>query len=165
MDGNARRAILAASLVLCALAVTRPTQTDATAGSSRHASVCIYDHLSLRSAPGVCRPRARAYPPTVVGAVPHAIYDASLTFGIPYAILLGIAECESGLNSRAAYSGHYGLYQFLPATFRAGATGLRKETGIGARSYWNALDAAYVAGYMFVTGKSALWSCETATSG
>jgi hypothetical protein len=83
-----------------------------------------------------------------------------MTFGIPYQVLLKIARCESGLNPYAAYRGHYGLYQFLPETFYRGARELRTQTGVMAHSYWNALDASYVAGFLFATGQSRRWACE-----
>ena len=79
--------------------------------------------------------------------------------GVPYPILLRIARCESGLNPRASYSGHYGLFQFLPDTFRGGAQGMRTETGIAAHSYWNPADSSYVAGYLFAIGKAPSWGC------
>jgi soluble lytic murein transglycosylase-like protein len=95
----------------------------------------------------------------VRNGVQRAIYDASLTFGMPYGVLYKIARCESNLNPNAAYAGHYGLFQFLPQTFSSGSGGMRSETGITANSYWNALDASYVAGYLFVRGKATAWSC------
>jgi hypothetical protein len=118
----------------------------------------------MRTAPGECRPRARSYPRSITGSVKRAVYDGALTFGIPYKIMLKLAECESNLKPRAASGGHFGLYQFLPQTFAAGAAGLKKDTGIEVHSYWNALDASYVAGYLFATGLSGDWSCEPAVS-
>jgi hypothetical protein len=114
----------------------------------------------LRTAPGKCRPRAKAYPKSVAGKVRRAIYDGALTFGIPYHVLLRIAQCESGLNPRASGYGYYGLFQFAPDTFREGAKQLRHATGIRARSYWSPLDASYVAGYLFAVGEAPSWSCE-----
>jgi hypothetical protein len=123
-------------------------------------SACIFDHMMLRSPTKVCRPQAKAYPSTVKGAVQRSIYDSSLTFGIPFAVLLNIAQCESALNPRAKNGGHYGLFQFVPTTFREAASRLQITTGVAAKSYWNPLDSAYVAGYMFATGDAKRWSCE-----
>jgi hypothetical protein len=95
----------------------------------------------------------------VKGSVKRSIYDGALTFGIPYSILLDVARCESNLDPHADDGQHMGLFQFLPATFTHGAKALRGQTGIRAKSYWNPLDAAYVAGYLFVTGNAQAWSC------
>jgi hypothetical protein len=164
MEGIARRVILvlaALTALSAALTVSRPV----TEARQSHSTACVFDHLSLRTARGTCRPRARSYPPNVRGSVKRAVYDASLTFGMPYSVLLAIARCESDLNPHAAYEGHYGLYQFLPQTFSRAAGELRADTGITAHSYWNPLDAGYVAGFMFVTGKALSWSCETIPGG
>jgi len=114
----------------------------------------------LRTESGVCRPTAVRYPRRVRGAIRRAVYDGALTFGIPYGVLLKIAKCESSLNPRAAHARHFGLFQFLPQTFAQGARLLAHDTGITARSYWNARDFSYVAGYLFATGRSPAWSCE-----
>lgn len=127
---------------------------------SGESTPCIFDHMTLRSPATVCRPRAKAYPSNVRGAVKRSIYDSSLTFGIPFSILLKIARCESALNPRASNGNHFGLFQFAPETFRAAAARLRASTGVTARTYWNPLDSAYVAGFMFVTGNAQRWSCE-----
>jgi hypothetical protein len=118
----------------------------------------------LRTRPGKCRPRAKAYPATVVGRVRRAVYDGALTFGIPYKVLLRIAQCESGLNARARGYGYYGLFQFAPDTFHRGAAQMLQATGIRARSYWSPLDSSYVAGYLFAVGEAPSWSCEPAVS-
>lgn len=161
MEGRTRRALLL--LVLASTGLTAAWQQPAGAAARvRRANACIFDRTGMKTAPGECRPRARAYPPSVKGKVKRAVYDGALTFGIPYTVLLAIARCESGLRPRAAFGGHFGLYQFLPDTFKSGAAGLRRETGITAHSYWNPLDASYVAGYLFATGQSGEWSCEQA---
>lgn len=165
MEGNARGAVLAMGLLLGALAVPVLREPVATAAPSGRSHACIFDHQTLRTAPGKCRPRARAYPEAVSTGIQKAIYDSSLTFSVPYDVLLQLAQCESGLQSHASSHGHYGLYQFAPATFRDGASRMKKETGIAAKSYWNALDAAYVAAYLFVVRQSNLWSCALAPAG
>ena|SRR5436305_4651850 len=159
MEGNARRVVLVLAVLLGAFTAVHGSR-PATAARPGRTAACIFDHMSLRTAKGTCRPRARAYPRSVHGSVKRSIYDASLTFGMPYTVLLKIARCESNLNPRARYAGHYGLYQFLPQTFSQAASGLQSDTGIQVHSYWNPLDAAYVAGYMFVTGQALSWACE-----
>lgn len=121
---------------------------------------CIFDQMTLRTPPGKCRPRAKAYPSNVVGSARRAIYDSALTFGVPYKILLAIGKCESGLNPYATNGTHFGLFQFLPDTFKRAVGLLRRDTGITAHTYWNPLDSAYAAGYLFATGRARSWSCE-----
>jgi hypothetical protein len=128
---------------------------------AQQASTCIFDHLSLRTAPHTCRPRAKSYPANVTSRVERAIYDSALTFGIPYEILLAIGRCESGLNPHASNGRRFGLFQFAPATFRRAVALLRAQTGIVAHSYWNALDSSYAAGFLFATGASLSWTCES----
>ncbi len=150
-------------LIVCIVASLVLTGVRATHAQGTHSgqnSACIFDHMTLRSPTKTCRPRAKAYPSTVVGAVQRSIYDSSLIFGIPYAVLLNIAKCESSLNPRARNGTHFGLFQFAPATFRQAAARLQATTGLAARSYWNPLDSSYVAGFMFATGDAPRWSCE-----
>lgn len=156
MEGHARRALLVLALIASVTATGRLPAAQARTG---HTHPCIFDHVGLKTAPGTCRPHAQAYPRKVKSRVERAIYDGALTFGMPYATLLKIARCESGLNARAASAGHFGLYQFLPRTFQSGAARLRRDTGIVARSYWRPLDASYVAGYMFAVGEASNWQC------
>lgn len=152
-------ALIAGSVATVSLPAT---QSTAAAPESAHAQRlrCIFDHRTLHTPPGQCRPRARHYPSGVTGTAEHGIYDAVLLFGIPYAVFLRIATCESGLNPHASNGSNFGLFQFAPATFDQGATGLYRNTGVVARSVWNALDNAYVAGYLFATGQSPEWSCQ-----
>ncbi len=126
-----------------------------------HAPICIFDHMTLRTPAHTCRPRARSYPASVKGKAERAIYDSSLIFGIPYSVLLAIGRCESALNPHASNGTHFGLFQFDPGTFISAASLLHRDTGIVARSYWNALDSSYAAGYLFATGHSPAWTCET----
>ena len=149
-------AVIASLLIIVSSAAGSQAAVEQRPG---HSSTCIFDHTMLRTASAVCRPKARVYPAKVRGGVKHAIYDSALIFGVPYPILLRIARCESGLNPRASYSGHYGLFQFVPDTFRGGAKSMRAETGIVAHSYWNPADSSYVAGYLFAIGKAPSWSC------
>jgi hypothetical protein len=121
--------------------------------------ICVFDRMSLHSAPGTCRPQATSYPPNVTGSVKRAIYDSAMTFGVPYQVLLEIAKCESSLNPNARDGKHYGLFQFLPSTFREGQRAMQTMTGIQAHTYWNPLDASYVAGFLFAVGKANRWAC------
>jgi hypothetical protein len=162
MKGRALRAL--SLLVMLAAGLSSRGIPPARAGAERSTQghACVFDHLSLHTDPHTCRPRARAYPRYVRGPVERSIYDSALTFGMPYPTLLAIAQCESGLNPHASNGTHFGLFQFVPDTFRRAAVQLRSETGVVAKSYWNPLDAAYAAGYMFVTGESTSWSCVSA---
>lgn len=160
MEGLARCALVFALLV-SAVAWTGLSSGGAKADGSRLGPAgCIFDHAMLRTAPDRCRPRARVYPRGVAGKIKRAIYDSALIFGVPYPVLLRIARCESGLNPRATYGDHFGLFQFVPPTFVGGARSMRASTGISARSLWNPLDASYVAGYLFAVGESPRWACR-----
>lgn len=155
-----RRSLIALFLSLSASLILQPCPGSAAGNRGDPSASCIFDRLTLQTPPGLCRPRARAYPASVRGEVRHAIYDSALIYGIPYRILLKIAFCESSLNPLAVNGPHYGLFQFLPATFHWGARRMRRETGITAWTYWDVDDAAYVAGYLFATGYSRRWACE-----
>lgn len=135
-------------------------ESQARALTAKQHYFCIFDQQMLRTKTGMCRPHAVAYPSTVRGRVRKAIYDSALVFGVPYSILLKIARCESGLNPGASDGMHLGLFQFLPDTFRRGAQGMKRNTGITAGTPWNPRDASYVAGYLFATGHAPSWSCE-----
>jgi hypothetical protein len=144
------------------LAGAERTVAEAAGERAQQAPTCIFDHLNLRTAPHTCRPRAKSYPPNVTTSVERAIYDSSLTFGIPYPVLFAIGRCESGLNPHASNGRRFGLFQFAPATFRRAIALLRAQTGIVAHTYWSALDSSYAAGFLFATGQSVSWTCETA---
>jgi hypothetical protein len=159
MYGSVLRALSAVMASLLIIVCSTAGSQAAVEQRPGHSSTCIFDHMMLRTASGVCRPKARVYPANVQGRVKHAIYDSALIFGVPYPILLRIARCESGLNPQASYSGHYGLFQFLPDTFHGGAQRMHVETGIAAHSYWNPADSSYVAGYLFAIGKAPSWGC------
>lgn len=157
--GREQAGLVVLALALVACFATGPAGTAHGQSARSRVGTCIFDHASLQTPRGSCRPRARAYPPSVRTRVERSIYDGSLTFGIPYSVLLSVARCESNLNPVASDGRHVGLFQFLPSTFRHAAGELKHQTGIKASSYWNALDATYVAGYLFVTGEARLWSC------
>jgi hypothetical protein len=149
-------------LALCMVSALGFTPSGAHASRPRSVPTqkCVFDHMMLRSKGSTCRPRAKSYPPAVRTAAERAVYDSALTFGIPYSVLLNIAECESSLNPRASNGTHFGLFQFAPDTFAQAAVQLRQATGVIARTYWNALDSSYVAGFMFATGAAQRWACE-----
>lgn len=155
--------LLAMSFVAAAVLATFASPADVEAGSA-HVPACVFDHAMLRTSHGTCRPRARRYPANVKTGVQRSIYDGALTFGIPYLTMLRLARCESHLDPLASDGTHDGLYQFLPSTFSSGARRLRKSTGIRATSWWNPLDAAYVAGYLFAIGQSQQWSCAASAT-
>jgi hypothetical protein len=92
--------------------------------------------------------------------VRRAIYDSVLVVGIPYAVMLRIARCESHLDPDASNGTHFGLYQFAPMTFLQGATYLYRDVGILARTYWSGRDSSYVAAYLFAIGHSPQWACR-----
>lgn len=160
MEGSPLRAAFVTAVLLSGLLVRTETQPRGVDARSVQAHACTFDHQTLWTPASSCRPRAKSYPPKVVGFVRHAIYDTALMFGMPYSVLLKIAKCESGLNTRAVNGPYRGLFQFLPATFHSATRGLKTETGVVARSVWNARDSSYAAGYLFATGMSRSWTCE-----
>lgn len=153
--------VLAAAVLPC---VSGSSALAASTHGSGHAvrHNCVFDHMTLRSPTTRCRPQARTYPAGVRTWPMKAIYSSALVFGVPYNVLLAIAQCESNLNPHASDGSHFGLFQFAPGTFQQASTALKSHTGIVARSYWNPLDSAYTAGYLFATGGSPAWTCETA---
>lgn len=165
INGRGRAALLAALLALSTVLGAGRNTTIAAGPGSRSARLCIFDHTALRTAPGTCRPQARSYPSRVTGSVRKAIYDGALTFGVPYVTMLQIAKCESGLNPRASSRKYFGLFQFLPATFKTGVRMMLRNTGITAKSYWNARDASYVTGFVFAIGGARAWTCTEAIPG
>lgn len=163
MERRAGRVLLLIVLGLVSGALSVPERGWAAGARTRQTHACIFDHVALRTKTGTCRPRARVYPAYVRNKVERAVYDSSLIFGMPYQVLLTIAQCESGLNPHASNGRHFGLFQFAPATFHRGRARMRRDTGIIARSYWSPLDSSYVAGYLFATGQAKSWSCEPAS--
>lgn len=157
---RARSALLAITFMLTVPMWPETNGIGVASAQTAYSTSCIFDQQTLWTPAKTCRPRAISYPAGVVGKVKRAIYDSSLIFGTPYALLLRIARCESSLNPHANNGSHFGLYQFLPDTFRLGAGGLRKNTGIVARTVWSPQDASYVAGYLFALGQAPQWSCR-----
>src|SRR5436305_5785699 len=103
MERGAQRVLLIGCISVSLVLTWTTVKTVHAAGKhSGQTSACIFDHMMLRSPTTKCRPRAKAYPATVKGRVQRSIYDSSLTFGIPFAVLLNIAKCESALNPKAS---------------------------------------------------------------
>ena len=92
-----------------------------------------------------------AVPEPAVGTVEQIIWTAAQSNGVSYTWLLGVAQCESGLDPTAvnATSGASGLFQFLPATFY----------GHGGTDIWSAVQQADIAAKMFSLGESGEWVC------
>jgi hypothetical protein len=67
--------------------------------------------------------------------------------------MLNRAMCESTLNHRASNGTHFGLYQFLPSTWR-------NETSYGSHSYWSAKWNALGAAEMESKGMGDQWVCQ-----
>lgn len=161
MERSARFALAVVVLGLAPTLLMRVEPVGAASGrQSTQSHVCIFNHSLLWTTAGKCRPRAASYPAAIKGRVRRAIYDSALTFGVPYAVLLKIAQCESSLNPHASNGTHFGLFQFLPETFHRGTQQMIQMTGITAHTFWNPRDASYVAGFLFAVGEAPAWSCE-----
>lgn len=159
MDIRARSTLLAVAIGILPI-LGHETGRAATAGRAEHSGACIFNHSTLWTPPNTCRPRARSYPRVVRSPVVKAIYSSALIFGVPYRSLLKVGRCESSLNPHASNGSHFGLFQFAPDTFRRALVQMRAQTGVIAHSYWQPLDASYVAGYLFAAGESRSWTCE-----
>lgn len=124
------------------LIVAHPARRHATAHHATHAA---YSH-------GAYGAPTSYYANDATGAIAWA----AARWGVSYSWLLGVAECESGLNPNAYNpSGASGLFQFMPGTYWTYAARIGET-----RSYWNAYGAADVAAYMFSIGQSYQWTCR-----
>lgn len=81
------------------------------------------------------------------------IRDAANRYHVSYALMLNRAVCESTLNHLASNGTHFGLYQFLPSTWRG-------ETSYGSHSYWSAKWNALGAAEMQSKGMGDQWQCR-----
>lgn len=81
------------------------------------------------------------------------IRDAANRYHVSYALMLNRAVCESTLNHLASNGTHFGLYQFLPTTWRG-------ETSYGSHSYWSARWNALGAAEMQSKGMGDQWQCR-----
>lgn len=91
-------------------------------------------------------------PEPPVGTIKQIIWAAAQKYNVSYSWILGVAECESGLNPTAVNrsSGASGLFQFMPATFY----------GHGGTDIWNPTQQANIAAKMFSIGESSEWTCK-----
>ncbi len=91
-----------------------------------------------------------AEPP--VGTIKQIIWAAAQKYNVSYSWLLGVAQCESGLNPTDVNrsSGASGLFQFMPATFY----------GHGGTDIWDPTQQANIAAKMFSIGESSEWVCK-----
>jgi soluble lytic murein transglycosylase-like protein len=86
------------------------------------------------------------------GTIKGIILTAAQTYDVSYTWLLGVAECESGLDPTDVNrsSGASGLFQFMPATFY----------GHGGTDIWDPTQQAGIAAKMFADGESSEWVCK-----
>ena len=94
----------------------------------------------------------QAVPEPPVGTITQIVWAAAQQYNVSYSWLLGVAQCESGLNPTAVnkYSGASGLFQFMPATFH----------GHGGTDIWDPVQQADIAAKMFSIGESGEWTCK-----
>lgn len=153
----------AAALLGLLLALAALTPAAASQGSGIHQkresyhyvrAVTHHQQSTTRAAYGHAGYGAPAY--YGGGSATDAIAWAANRWGVSYSWLLGVAECESGLNPSAYNpSGASGLFQFMPGTYWTYAARIGET-----RSYWDAWGAANVAAYMFSIGQSYQWTCR-----
>jgi soluble lytic murein transglycosylase-like protein len=94
----------------------------------------------------------QAVPEPPVGTIMQIIWAAAKEYNVSYSWLLGVAECESGLDPTDVNrtSGASGLFQFMPATFHAH----------GGTDIWDPVQQADIAAKMFSIGESGEWVCR-----
>jgi soluble lytic murein transglycosylase-like protein len=94
----------------------------------------------------------QAVPEPPVGTIRQIIWAAAKEYNVSYSWLLGVAECESGLDPTDVnrVSGASGLFQFMPATFHAH----------GGTDIWDPVQQADIAAKMFSMGESGEWVCR-----
>lgn len=94
----------------------------------------------------------QAVPEPPVGTIRQIIWAAAKEYNVSYPWLLGVAECESGLDPTDVnrVSGASGLFQFMPATFHAH----------GGTDIWDPVQQADIAAKMFSMGESGEWVCR-----
>lgn len=86
-------------------------------------------------------------------SVDHALHVASARYGVPYSELRSVSWCESRWRPNAEGAGSYGLFQFLPGTWRRTPYRARSVFDAGA----NALAAAWL---VRRDGGWREWSCQ-----
>lgn len=94
----------------------------------------------------------QAVPEPPVGTIKQIIWSAAKEYNVSYSWILGVAECESGLDPTDVNrtSGASGLFQFMPATFHAH----------GGTDIWDPVQQADIAAKMFSIGESGEWVCR-----
>ena len=94
----------------------------------------------------------QAVPEPPIGTITQIIWAAAQQYNVSYSWLLGVAQCESGLNPLAVNrsSGASGLFQFMPATFH----------GHGGTDIWDPVQQSDIAAHMFSIGESGEWVCK-----
>ncbi len=94
----------------------------------------------------------QAVPEPPIGTIRQIIWAAAQEYDVSYTWLLGVAECESGLDPTDVNrsSGASGLFQFMPATFY----------GHGGTDIWDPVQQADIAAKMFSMGESDEWVCK-----
>lgn len=106
--------------------------------------------LASLAAAVACAPAVAAEP---AGRVERALQNASKRWSVPYRELRSVSWCESRWQPNAVGVGSYGLFQFVPGTWRS--------TPYGHRSvfdpWWNALAAAWL---VRRTGGWSHWTCK-----
>jgi soluble lytic murein transglycosylase-like protein len=82
------------------------------------------------------------------GSTSGIIAQAASEFGLSSSYLIGVAECESGLNPRAYNAaGYYGLFQFDQTTWSA----------YGYGSIYDPVAQARTAARLLAAGESSRW--------
>lgn len=94
----------------------------------------------------------QAVPEPPVGTITQIIWAAAQEYDVSYSWLLGVAQCESGLDPTDVNtsSGASGLFQFMPETFH----------GHGGTDIWDPVQQADIAAKMFSIGESDEWVCK-----
>lgn len=94
----------------------------------------------------------QAVPEPPVGTIKQIIWAAAQEYNVSYTWLLGVAQCESGLDPTSVNksSGATGLFQFMPATFY----------GHGGTDIWDPIQQSDIAAKMFSIGESSEWTCK-----
>lgn len=82
------------------------------------------------------------------------IEDAARRYDQPRAAMLRVARCESGLDPYAKNPDgpYYGLFQFLPSTWRS--------TPYANESWYDPKANARAAGWMWREGRRNEWACQ-----
>ncbi|HUY09082.1 MAG TPA: transglycosylase SLT domain-containing protein [Candidatus Dormibacteraeota bacterium] len=94
----------------------------------------------------------QAVPEPPAGTIMQIIWSAAQQYDVSYTWLLGVAQCESGLDPTDVNksSGASGLFQFMPATFH----------GHGGTDIWDPVQQSDIAAKMFSIGESREWVCK-----